>query len=51
MENFRTSCENIRSQNPFCILHVDFNNTDITDTAGDKLNEIINDEAIVELVD
>ena len=58
VENFRTSCENIRSQNPFCTLHVgDFNshniawlNTDITDTAGDKLNEIINDEAMVHLV-
>ena len=59
MDNFRQSCENIRAENPFCTLHIgDFNshnttwlNTDITDCAGDKLNEIINDEAMVQLVE
>ena len=58
MENFQKSCENIRSQNPFCTIHIgDFNshnatwlNTDTTDSAGEKLNEIVNDEALVQLV-
>ena len=59
MDNFRSSCENIRAQNPFCTVHIgDFNshnsiwlNTDQTDSAGDLLNEIINDEALAQLVD
>ena len=59
MANFRNSCENIRAQSPFYTVHIgDFHNhnsiwpnTDVTDSAGDLLNEIINDEAMVQLVD
>ena len=54
MDNFQQSCQNIRAQNHFCTLHIgDFNshnstwlNTDTTNTAGEKLNEIINNEAV-----
>ena len=59
MDNFRKSCENIRAENPFCTIHMgDFNshnsiwsNLDTTDSSGEKLNEIINNETMVQLVD
>ena len=59
MENFQKSCENVRAENPFCSIHIgDFNshntewcNSDTTDLPGELLNDILNEEALAQLVD